>query len=187
VPAAKQVYSGSSACLKVVSAGLGILEGVRRLNTAMSETTPRRAASMASLLSLVPVLLCLALIPAPVLAQSSVRSATAVRIVPPTVQPVLRFSVSADRIQANVPAHRRVGSRDSLRNGAVIGAVIGALAAGAFAATLCNAYQEKGGASCVPDTLGFAAIGGAIGTGAGLAIDAARTERGVTVRLAISF
>jgi hypothetical protein len=187
VPAAKQVYSGSSACVKVVSAGLGILAGVRRLNTAMSETTPRRAASMASLLSLIPVLLCLALIPAPVLAQSSVRSATAVRIVPPTVRQVLRFSVSADRIQANAPAHRRVGSRDSLRNGAVIGAVIGAVAAGAFAATLCNAYQEKGGASCVPDTLRFAAIGGAIGTGAGLAIDAARTDRGLTVRLAISF
>jgi hypothetical protein len=100
---------------------------------------------------------------------------------------VPRFSVSADRIQVNAPTHRRVGSRDSLRNGAVIGAVIGAVAGGAFAAILCNAYQEKGGASCVPDTLRFAAIGGAIGTGAGLAIDAARTDRGLTVRLAISF
>jgi hypothetical protein len=81
----------------------------------------------------------------------------------------------------------RVGSRDSLRNGAIIGAVIGAAASGTLAATLCRAFQEKGGASCVPDTLRFAAIGGAIGAGAGLAIDAARTDRGVTVRLAISF
>ena len=31
-----------------------------------------------------------------------------------------------------------------------------------LAAALCHAYQEEGGASCVPDTLRFAAIGGAI-------------------------
>jgi hypothetical protein len=43
---------------------------------------------------------------------------------------------------------------------------------GAFAAALCNTYQEEGGASCLPDTFRFAAIGGAIGAGAGLAIDA---------------
>lgn len=142
---------------------------------------------MASLPSFIAVLLCLALIPAPVLAQPSVRSATAVPFVPATVRQVPRFSVSAERIQIKGPSPQRVGSRDSLRNGAIIGAVIGAAAFGAFAATLCHAYQEKGGASCVPDTLRFAAIGGAIGTGAGLAIDAARSDRGVTVRLAISF
>jgi uncharacterized BrkB/YihY/UPF0761 family membrane protein len=153
----------------------------------MSGTTPRRAASIASLSSLIPVLLCLALTPTSVLAQPSVRSATAVPFVPATVRRVPRFSVSAERIQINTPTQQRVGSRDSLRNGAVIGAVIGAVGFGALAATLCNAYQEQNGASCVPDTLRFAAIGVAIGTGAGLAIDAARTDRGVTVRLAISF
>ena len=58
---------------------------------------------------------------------------------------------------------------------------------GAFAAALCNTYQEEGGASCLPDTFRFAAIGGAIGAGAGLAIDAARSHRGVTVRIAIRF
>jgi len=47
---------------------------------------------------------------------------------------------------------QRLGSRDSLRNGAIIGAVIGAAAFGAFAAVLCNAYQEEDGASCLPDT-----------------------------------
>lgn len=142
---------------------------------------------MASVSPLIPVLLCLALTPTLVLAQPSVRSATAVPFVPATVRRVPRFSVPAERIQINAPAQQRVGSRDSLRNGAIIGAVIGAVAFGAFAATLCHAYQQKGGASCVPDTLRFAAIGGAIGTAAGLAIDAARTDRGVTVRLAISF
>lgn len=153
----------------------------------MSETPLRRAASMASLTSLIPVLLCLVLIPIPVLAQPSVRSATAVPSVPATVRRVPRFSVSTERIQIDAPTQPGVGARDSLRNGAIIGAVIGAVAVGAFAATLCHAYQERGGASCVPDTLRFAAIGGAIGTGAGLALDAARTDRGVTVRLAISF
>jgi hypothetical protein len=93
--------------------------------------------------------------------------------------------ISVDRIQIDPPTQQRVGSRDSLRNGAIIGAVIGAAAFVTFAATLCNAYREKGGASCVPDTLPVAALGGAIG--AGLALDAARTDRGVTVRFAISF
>jgi hypothetical protein len=87
----------------------------------------------------------------------------------------------------HAPTQARLATRDSLRNGAVIGAAIGAATFGAFAAILCKAYQEKGSASCVPDTLRFAAIGGAIGAGAGLAIDAARTDRGVTVRFAISF
>ena len=82
---------------------------------------------------------------------------------------------------------QRVRSRDSLRNGAIIGTVIGAAAFGAFAAALCNAYQEEGGGSCLPDALRFGAIGGAIGAGAGLAIDAARSHRSVTVRYAIRF
>jgi hypothetical protein len=163
------------------------LDGVRQLNSAMSETPLRRAASMASLPSVIPVLLCLALIPTSGLAQPSIRNATAVPFAPATVRRVPRFSVSAERIQLNAPTQPRVRSRDSLRNGAIIGAVIGAVAFGGLAATLCKAYQEKGGATCVPDTVRFAAIGGAIGTGAGLAIDAARSDRRVTVRLAISF
>ena len=152
----------------------------------MSETTLRRAPSIPSLSSLIPVLLCLALSPSPVLAQPSL-GATPVPFVPATARRVLRAPVAADRIQIDAPTKQRVGSRDSLRNGAILGAVIGAAASGAFAATLCHAYQQKGGASCVPDTVRFAAIGAAIGTGAGLAIDAARTDRGATVRLAISF
>jgi hypothetical protein len=84
-------------------------------------------------------------------------------------------------------AQQGVGSRDSLKNGAILGTVIGAAAFGVFAAALCNAYQEEDGASCLPDTLRFAAIGGAIGAGAGLAIDAVRSDRGVTVRLTVRF
>jgi hypothetical protein len=142
---------------------------------------------MVSLSPLIPLLLCLALTPTPVLAQPSLRSATAVPLVPTAGRRVLGFRVSAERIQIDAPTPQRVKSRDSLRNGVITGAVIGAVAFGAVASTLCNAYQQKGGASCVPDTLRFAALGGAIGAGAGLAIDAARRDRGLTVRLAISF
>jgi hypothetical protein len=82
---------------------------------------------------------------------------------------------------------RNSASGHEIRSGTarLSAAVIGAAAFVTFAATLCNAYREKGGASCVPDTVRVAAIGGAIG--AGLALDAARTDRGVTVRFAISF
>ncbi len=93
----------------------------------------------------------------------------------------------AGKVRNGTIGQQPVGSRDPLSNGAIIGAVIGAVAFGAFAAAVCHAYQEEGGASCVPDTLGFAAIGAAIGTGTGLAIDAARSHRGITVRLAIRF
>lgn len=82
---------------------------------------------------------------------------------------------------------QRTRSRDSLRNGALLGTVIGAAALGAFAAILCNAYQEEGDPSCLGDTVRFAVIGGAIGAGAGLVIDAARHQRTVTWRFAIRF
>lgn len=90
----------------------------------------------------------------------------------------------AGQVQGSKPK----GSRDSLKNGAVIGAVIGAVALGAFGAILCNALQEPGDPGCLPDTLRIAALGAAIGAGAGLAVDAARTQGpGVRVSLAIRF
>ena len=101
-----------------------------------------------------------------------------------TYRPPHRF---AGHVRSDTVGLQNLGARDSLRNGAIIGTVIGAAAFGALAAVLCNAYQEKGDDSCLPDTLRFAAIGGAIGAGAGVAIDAARSHRGVTVRIAIRF
>ena len=98
--------------------------------------------------------------------------------------PVDRF---AGNVRIDGFAKQRTVSGDSLRNGAIIGTVIGAAAFGAFAAVLCNAYQQEGDPSCLPDTLRFGAIGGAIGGGAGLVIDAARNQRGVTVRFAVRF
>ena len=101
-------------------------------------------------------------------------------------QPQLTLMDRANR-ESRAFAQQRLGSRDSLKNGAILGTVIGAAAFGVFAAALCNAYQEEDGASCLPDTLRFAAIGGAIGAGTGLAIDAVRSDRGVTVRLTVRF
>jgi hypothetical protein len=63
---------------------------------------------------------------------------------------------------------------------------VGAAALGAFAATLCHVYREGGGPSCVPDALRFAAIGGAIGLGAGIAIDGARSSSPM-VRVTVAF
>ncbi len=82
----------------------------------------------------------------------------------------------------------RQRSRDSLKNGIVIGALAGAAALGTFGAVLCNALQEPGGPSCLGDTLRIAALGAAIGAGAGLAIDAAFTRQaGVRVSLRVRF
>ena len=79
-------------------------------------------------------------------------------------------------------------SRDTLKNGAVIGAVAGAVALGTLGAFYCHLYQEEGGPSCLSDALHGAAIGAAIGTGAGLAVDAAFTRHaGVTIRVRIKF
>lgn len=82
----------------------------------------------------------------------------------------------------------RGSSRDSLKNGAVIGAIAGAVGAGAFGALICRLYQEEGDASCWSDALRVAAVGAAIGTGAGVAVDAALTRHpGVGVRLRFAF
>ena len=79
-------------------------------------------------------------------------------------------------------------SRDTLKNGAIIGAVAGAVALGTLGAFYCHLYQEKGGPSCLSDALRGVVIGAAIGTGAGLAVDAALTRHaGVTIRVRIKF
>jgi hypothetical protein len=83
---------------------------------------------------------------------------------------------------------QRSSSRDTLKNGAIIGAVAGAAGLGALGALICHLYQEEDGPSCLPDTLRVAAIGAAIGTAAGVAVDAALTRNaGVAVRVSVRF
>jgi hypothetical protein len=95
-----------------------------------------------------------------------------------------RLSAFAVRLPGRGPAnaghyHAQAGSsRDSLKNGVILGAIVGAAALGAFGGLICKAQQEPEGPSCVPDTLRIAAVGAAVGVGAGLAIDAALTRRG---------
>lgn len=92
---------------------------------------------------------------------------------PATVGPLPRLVPSNEGVSTGTPSPQRGASRDSLRNGALIGAVIGAAVFGGLAATICHVHRERGGPSCVPDSLRLAAIGGAIGLGAGIAIDVA--------------
>jgi hypothetical protein len=106
----------------------------------------------------------------------------------PRLVEVRRRSLAAEQLVDIAQPAQRGSSRDTLKNGAIIGAIVGAVGLGAFGAFICHLYQEEGGASCLPDTLRGAAIGAAIGTGAGVAVDAAFTRHaGVTVRIGVTF
>lgn len=79
---------------------------------------------------------------------------------------------------------------DSLKNGALIGVIIGAASLGTFAAIFANVTDEACG--CVAGILRFAALGGGIGAGIGVGVDALLDRRSPAtvrpgVRLAISF
>lgn len=101
---------------------------------------------------------------------------------------VQRWSLAPKGLVGATPLAQRGSPRDTLKNGAIIGAIAGAVGAGAFGALICHLYQEKGDASCWPDALRVAAIGAAIGTGAGVAVDAARTRHpGIGVRIRVAF
>jgi hypothetical protein len=75
--------------------------------------------------------------------------------------------------QAAAPAKKR----DSLKNGAIIGAVVGAVALGGFGGYLCVVLAEPGDPPCLPDILRIAAVGAGIGAGAGIGIDAMISPR----------
>jgi hypothetical protein len=96
--------------------------------------------------------------------------------------------LAGEKLTGVVQPAQRGSSRDSLKNGAVIGAIAGAVGLGAFGALICHLYQEEGGASCGAETLRVAAIGAAIGTAAGVTVDAALTRHaGVAVRIGVKF
>ena len=106
----------------------------------------------------------------------------------PRLADVQRRSLHPESFVGIAHPAQRGSSRDTLKNGAIIGAVVGAFGLGAVGAFICHLYQEEGDASCLPDTLRVAAIGAAIGIGAGVAVDAALTRNaGVTVRIGVTF
>jgi hypothetical protein len=73
--------------------------------------------------------------------------------------------------ESQQPSQAR-GTRDSLKNGAVIGALVGAATLGGFGLFLCHALDDTGDPNCFPGLLPAAALGAGIGAGAGIAIDA---------------
>ena len=76
----------------------------------------------------------------------------------------------ADALAMEQPPIRE--RRDSVRNGAVIGAVISAVALGGFVGWLCNMLQEPGDPSCLPPSLLYTGVGAGIGAAAGAGVDA---------------
>ena len=101
----------------------------------------------------------------------------------------------ADGVVGSAQPAPRASTRDSLKNGGIVGAIVGAVTFGAVAAVICNLYQEEGGPSCLGDTMRGVLVGAAIGTGVGVTVDAvlprhnAASQRhpAVTVRIAIRF
>lgn len=90
---------------------------------------------------------------------------------------------------ASPPPPQSSRSRDSLKNGAIIGAVVGAAALGGFGLFLCHALDDTGGdPNCFPGVLAIAAVGAGIGVGAGVGIDALLVRRaGPVVRVHVRF
>lgn len=62
--------------------------------------------------------------------------------------------------------------RDSLKNGTLIGAIIGGIAFGGFVSWLCNALQEPSDPSCLGPSLIYTGVGAGLGAAAGAGIDA---------------
>jgi len=73
---------------------------------------------------------------------------------------------------AHPPSPAMQSPRDSLKNGAIIGAVVGGVAMGGFVGWLCHMLKEPGDPSCWK-SVGYAgALGAGIGAAGGAGIDA---------------
>ena len=90
----------------------------------------------------------------------------------------LSVKLKSAELRSPAPLFQPGEPRDSLANGTLIGAAIGAAAAGVVGGIICKVFQEPSDPSCVGDTFRIAAVGAAIGAGAGVAIDAALTRQG---------
>jgi hypothetical protein len=95
--------------------------------------------------------------------------------------------ITTSELTATAQPPRTGTRRDSLKNGVLIGTAVGAIALGGFGAVLCNALQEPGDPGCLGDTLRIAAVGAAIGAGAGLAVDAVLDRGGARVSIGVRF
>jgi hypothetical protein len=110
----------------------------------------------------------LLLAPAPVAAQQHGRPADHRRL-------IISEKAIADALAAEQPSTR--GQRDSLKNGTIIGAVIGAAIMGTGVMLLCTALKEPGDPSCWKSSGLAIAIGAGTGALGGAGIDALLSQR----------
>jgi hypothetical protein len=92
-----------------------------------------------------------------------------------TNTPAPRLIISDRAIAAGLAAHppaQNPPSRDSLKNGAIIGAIAGAALFGGYVTFLCNVLREPSDPSCLGSSLVAVAIGVGGGAAAGAGIDA---------------
>lgn len=164
---------------------------MNRLFVFFSKSSPRRGGTgMAMPLALI---VCLAGSGRAIAAQEVTPTAPSHALTPssfvwPRLVDLQRRPLAWKDLVGNPQPAPRGSSRDSLKNGAVIGAIAGAVGLGALGGLICHLYQAEGDASCWPDTLRVAAIGAAIGVGAGITVDAALTRHnGAAVRIGVAF
>ena len=96
--------------------------------------------------------------------------------------------IISDKAFAEAPLSQPTSrdDRDSLKNGTLIGAAIGAAVMGGFVTFLCNALREPSDPSCLGSSLMAVGIGAGAGAVGGLAVDALidqQPRRFVVVRL----
>jgi hypothetical protein len=115
--------------------------------------------------------------------------ATAAPAVPtPADRPITRYlSLSAvPAMPAPSLAATQSGSKDPLKNGAVIGAVIGGIITGTGIGLLCHAFNDTDEPQCWKAALLWGGIGAGGGAAIGAGIDALFTRR-FAVRATVRF
>ena len=95
------------------------------------------------------------------LAFSPIAAAQHSSLAAPPSRLIISEKAVADALAAEQPGMRE--PRDSVKNGTIIGAIVGAAIFGGFVTFLCNALQEPSDRSC----LGSALLGMGRGAGAG--------------------
>ena len=112
-------------------------------------------------MKLFAVLTVLSILAAPAAAQTPVAEAPRTGLLREAIQ-------AAGDAQPPAAAQRR----DSVLNGAVIGAVAGGAALAVIGGVICNLLHEEGNPSCWRSTLAVGTIGAGIGAAAGAGVDA---------------
>jgi hypothetical protein len=110
-------------------------------------------------------------------------------------RPASLAEMAADHLSADAPwrtapgvsaLQQNTASRDTLKNGALVGAIVGAAATFAFGMYLCHAIREEGDPPCLKPALVLAAVGGGAGALVGAGIDALRL-RHPTLSVSVRF